>query len=227
VALDPLDSDLTTVQAVADELGGAVGVGDTRLPRLIHAASAAVLGYINADAIHYAAAFVEKVTPRLGHPRLVLNRMPIISIGSIVLADGTTLAPTDYELEDAKAGFLWRSTGWVWPGLLRGGLLYTDPDMGTERASITVTYAGGWVTPNQVASSGWSALLPRTLPFDIEEATVQAVVARYRRGGTDPEVASESMGSYSVTYRAPPVGGLLPLPASACALLDNYVRPLG
>lgn len=228
-ALDALDSDLTTADAVAAELG--IGVSDSlRLPRLIHAASDAVRGYTNRDTIHYSAAAVEKVTPPLGRPRLLLSRTPIISITSVVLADGTTLAPTDYEVEDTNLGFLWRASGWVWPGLIRGGLLYTDPDMGTERPSITVTFAGGWVTPTQAASTAWAGPA-RSLPYDLEEATIQTAVALYRRGGMDPSVASESLGDYSVAYRNPNsviglgVGGLIP--DQARAALDNYVRPLG
>jgi hypothetical protein len=87
------------------------------------------------------------------------------------------------------------------------------------------------VTPNQVASSGWSALLPRTLPFDLEQATIDTAVALYRRGGMDPNISAESMGSYSVSYRNPNsviglgLGGFIP--DLARASLDNYVRPLG
>lgn len=222
------DSDLTLPQVVADELG--VGVGDTRLPRLIRAASAAIRGYLNVEQLHYQAAFVETVTPRTGWPRLLLSLLPVASVASVVLPDGTTLPVTDYVLEDPKLGFLYRVTGWPFTGLVAPGLLQVDPMPGTPRPGVVVTYTGGWVTPAQAATTGWAGPA-RSLPEDLEEACVQTVVALHRRGGMDPNVASESLGDASITYRNPNTaiglggGGLIP--DQAMRALENYVRPLG
>lgn len=218
------DSDLTLPQVVADELG--VGVGDTRLPRLIRAASAAIRGYLNVDQLHYQAAFVESVEPRMVWPRLLLSLCPVLSVASVVLPDGTTVDASTYVLENPKLGFLWRSVGWPWTGLLQPGILQVDPMVGSAKPGIVVTYTGGWVTPAQAATAGWAGPA-RSLPEDIEEACIQTVVARWHGGPMNPDVQSESLGNYSVSYRAAPAGGLLPVPASAAALLDNYVRPLG
>ena len=221
-----LDSDLTTAQTVADELG--VGVGELRLPRLISAASEAIRRYLNRPRVHYSAAFVEVVTPHLATPRLVLGLCPVGAIASVVLADGTVVTASDYSVEDSDAGFLYRSTGWTWSGLLRAGLLYADPAVGTEKPAITVTYAGGWVTPVQAVSAGWVGPA-RSLPYDLEEACVQTVVSLYRKGGADQTIASEALGDYSVSYRTPNIGvgagGIMP--DSVLAILDSYRRPLG
>ena len=71
------------------------------------------------------------------------------SITSVVAPDGSTVPSTEYEIDDANLGFLMRITGWPYTGRLRPGLLWSDPDMGTERKSWVITYAGGWVTPAQ------------------------------------------------------------------------------
>lgn len=223
----PRATDLTTASTVALELGAESG--DSRLPRLIGVASDAVRQYINRRQVHYQAAFTEKVASRR-RPRLVLELTPVIQVASVTLEDGTMVDPSEYELEDAELGFLWRGTGWPWTGLLQGGLLQVDRMAGSERPAITVVYEGGWVTPGQVAGTSWAGPA-RSLPYDLEEAVVQTVVALYRKGGQDLTVASESLGDYAVSYRNPNalagVGQAGVIPDSAARILDGYRRDLG
>jgi hypothetical protein len=214
------EADLTLPATVAAELG--IASSDARLPRLIAAASAAIRAHLGRPQLHYSAAYVEKVAG-FGGPRLVLGLTPVGAIASIVLGDGSTVTASEYTLEDAQAGLVYRTGCWPWTGLVRPGLLYSDPAMGTEKAEITVTYAGGWVTPAQAGSNGWTGPA-QSLPADIEEAAVQTVVGLYRRGGLDPSIASEGLGDYSVSYRAedPSLGSALP--ARALQLLAPYRR---
>lgn len=216
-------SDLTLPATVATELGGDVSAGDARLPRLVAAASAAILRYLGRPQLHYSDAFVETL-PGHGRPRLVLGLTPVTSVGSVVI-DGLALSSADYELEDAEAGLLFRQAGWPWTGSYRGGLPpQTDRAAGSERACIVVTYAGGYVTPAQATGAGWAGP-SRSLPYDLEEACVQTVVGLYRRGGSDPNVASEALGDYSVSFRAPSAaGGVGIIPENALALLLPYRR---
>jgi hypothetical protein len=72
-----------------------------------------------------------------------------------------------------------------------------DPYVGSEGDLYTVTYAGGYVTPQQAADN---VLLTRSLPYDLEQACVQGVVAMYRGRGQDQRIAQESLLSYSVSY---------------------------
>lgn len=217
------DSDLTLPATVATELG--VSSGDAKLPRYVSAVSDAVRKYLNRARVHYGAGISEPVKG-FGRPRLVLNVTPILSIASITLDDGTVVDSSEYSIEDAEAGFVFRELGWPYTGQVRRGLLYADRDAGTEKASITVVYTAGWVTPAQVTGQ-----LVRTLPYDLEEAVVQACVALYRRSGEDPRIASESLGDYSVSYQSPNVmtglgtGGILP--SSVLPQLDAYVRREG
>lgn len=217
-------SDLTLPATVAAELGGDVVAGDSRLPRLIAAASGAILRHLGRPQLHYAAAYTESL-PGHGRQRLVLGLTPVLDVTSVVI-DGVTLSADDYELEDADAGLLYRLACWPWTGVYRGGLPpQLDRDAGSERAVIVVTYEGGWVTPAQATGAGWTGPV-RSLPYDLEEACVQTVVGLYRRGGLDPSIASESLGDYSVSFRAPNLaagsGGVIP--ESALALLAPYRR---
>lgn len=209
------DSDLTLPATVATELAGGVLATDPRLPRLIAVASEAIARHLDRR-LHYGAAISEKVKA-FGRPRIVLDVTPIVDITSVTLSDGTVV--TDYSRENDLAGFLYRRSGWVSTGLARGGLPpQNDLAPGTEEASITVVYGGGWVCPAQTGT--------RTLPYDIEEACIQTVAGLYRGNGKDPSVAAESLGDYSVTYRGEAsMGGMLP--ANVMATLARYARPLG
>jgi hypothetical protein len=203
-----MDSDLTTAAAAADVLG--VSAADAKLPRLIAAASEAIRRYLDRPQLHYGAAITEKLAGYAGQVRLYLGTAPVISVTSLVLPDGTALAPTDYSVEDLATGALYRREGWPFTGVDAGGVLRA------EERSIVATYAGGWVTPAQTGT--------RTLPYDLEEACLLTVSAMYRRQGLDPAVASESLGDYSVTFAAPSSSGGGLLPDAVVALLGTYRR---
>lgn len=213
-------SDLTLPATVATELG--VSAGDERLPRLVAVASAAILRHLNRRQLHYAEAYVETLAGH-GRPRLVLGLTPVLDVASVTV-DGATLEATGYEVEDAEAGLLYRDGGWPWTGALRGGLPpQNDRGAGSEKAVIAVTYEGGYVTPAQATSAGWAGPA-RSLPYDLEEAAVQTAVQLYRRGGQQGDIAAESLGDYSVSYRAVSLGGVIP--DAVLPLLARYVRPL-
>jgi hypothetical protein len=203
------DSDLTTTAILTSELGGSVDA--TALARILGSASDACRSYLGRGAIHYNAAIVEKHAGKQ-RLRLVLERPPVASIGSISI-DGSAVDSDQYEIEDADAGLIYRRDGWLFTGLLRDGIV-GDALPGSEQKLITVTYAGGWVTPNQAGT--------RSLPFDIEEACIITAVSMYRNRGSNWHVASESLGDASVSYR-PAVAAL---PDAARALLDPYRRLL-
>lgn len=211
-------SDLTLPATAAEALG--IEAADPKLPRLIAAASAAILAFIDRPQLHYGAAIVERLAGHVGQLRLRLGVTPVLSVASVVLPDGVSLAVDEYQLE--ADGSLYRAAGWPYTGLVRAGLLYDMPAAGSEAKTIVATYAGGWVTPAQATSGGWAGPA-RSLPFDLEEACLQVVSALYRRQGSDPTVASESLGDYSVSYRAPTgIAGLLP--DTVLAQLERYRR---
>lgn len=208
-------SDLTLPATAAEALG--VEPSDPRLPRLIAVASEVIRRYLDRPQLHYGAVIVERLRGYAEQVRLRLGVLPVVSVTTVVLPDGTSLAASEYTIEDPAGGVLYRSVGWPYTGLVRAGLLYDSPAVGTEAQSIVATYAGGWVTPAQVGT--------RTLPYDLEEACIQVVSALYRSMGKDPLVASESLGDYSVSYRGQmPLGGMVP--DAVLAQLDGYRRLL-
>lgn len=211
-----MDSDLTTATVVAGELG--IDPGNSRLPRIVSAASGACLKYINRRAVHYQAAQVDRL-PGLGRQRLLLSLTPVASVASVTLPDGTTLAPSEYSLEDSECGLLFRDVGWPSTRLMRPGIVQEDFDPGTERPTIVVTYAGGWVTPAQATSSGWAGPA-RSLPSDLEEACVQVAVSFYTRGGDSRDIEREGLGDYMVIYGV----GSEAISPSARSLLEPYRR---
>jgi hypothetical protein len=212
------DSDLTLAATAAEALG--VSPSDAKLPRIIGAASEAIASYIGRR-LHYAAANAERLAGYVNQVRLYLGVTPVLSVAQVVLPDGSVLteAGDDFTLEDAAT--LYRAAGWPFTGLVRAGLLYDMPAVGTEKRGIVATYAGGWVTPAQAASGGWAGPA-RSLPFELEEACLQTVAALYAKQGADQTVASESLGAYSVSYRLPSAVGNIPDVVKAT--LDRYRR---
>lgn len=215
-----MDSDLTLPATAADALG--VDPSDAKLPRLIAAASELVRAHINRPRLHYTVAFAERLAGHVEQVRLRLGLLPVISVASVVLSDGSSLGASEYTVEDADVGVLYRAAGWPFTGLVRAGLLYDAPAVGTESRNLLVTYTGGWVTPAQAATPGWSGPA-RSLPEAVEEACLLTASALYRRQGADQAVQSESLGDYAVTYRSESMPSL---PDAAVALLSPYRRLL-
>lgn len=216
------DSDLTLAATAAEALG--VSPSDPKLPRLIGAASEAMAAYIGRR-LHYGAAHVERLAGYVNQVRLYLGVTPVLTVAQVVLPDGSVLteAADDFALEDGTV--LYRAAGWPFTGLVRAGLLYDMPAVGTEKRGIVATYAGGWVTPAQAATPGWSGPV-RSLPYELEEACLQTVASLFAKQGADQTISSESLGAYSVSYRPNviPGGGLIP--DAVMPTLDRYRRLL-
>lgn len=211
--------DLTTAGTVAGDLG--VAANDAALVRLVTAASKAVARILGRGQLEYGAGIIESVKGS-GRPYLSLARRPVLSIASIALG-GAPYDASDYVLSDADAGLVLRIGG-IWPatGLLRGGIVQEELALATaDGQGLVVTYTGGWITPGQAATGGWSGPA-RSLPEDIEEATIQIVSNLYRARGADANVLAESLGDASYTYAAERKA----IPESALALLEPYRQVL-
>ena len=193
---------LTETTTVEDELGLVGGAEASRIERYINAASDMVRAHLNRAALHFETNIEESLRPT-AQPRLVLGRYPVVAVHSAVI-DGAEVE--DYSVDSLETGVLYRADGWT----------STDVD---EPRPIVITYDAGWVTPRQAEAEA----LERTLPFDIEHATVLTVSMLYRQRGVDPTVASESLGEASVSYRQ---GLVTALPLTVIALLAPYRRPL-
>ncbi len=210
------DEDLTlvaTVQAEAADLGSA---STTLLERMIAAASDAIRGYIGRP-LHRAT--VTESYAGHGDQWLSLGRLPVISVASVSW-NGSELDADSYTLDDPDAGLLYRACGWPYTGRMLRGMLQEDRAPGSEQRLLEVTYTAGWLTPQQG---------DRTLPFDLEQACIETVVSLYRRKGRAGDIAGESIGIASVTYRNPNsvigVGGGGMLPDAVLPTLNRYRSP--
>ncbi|HEY1100259.1 MAG TPA: hypothetical protein VGF99_15080 [Myxococcota bacterium] len=207
---------LTTPAAVFDELDleDDGGVLRARVERYIEEASslvASIIGNGRSVQLHHGAAIVSAVKG-MDHPTIILPVRPLVSIAEVTV-DGDVVDPDDYDIVNADAGFVDRASG-SWPSRmeLQAGVV-TAGRLGTERTNITVTYAGGWVTPLQA-----TAELPRTLPHAIEGAVQRLVTARWRGRGNDPRLASTSHQSSTYTFGGEPV------PPEVMAALAPHIR---
>lgn len=204
---------LTLLATVLDELGltsDSGGAQDLRLERYILAVSEQIASHCG-RVFQRDAAVVERVAG-FGTTRLVLARAPVNALTSISI-DGTLQDMTQVSIEDAKAGIIYRASGWAstapsLPGISQG------PAHGQEEKRIVVTYDGGYVTPFQVG-------VPtpvRTLPYDLEDACVELVLSRWRSRGVDPRIAAEGSQNASRTVFGSE------LPPHIAAVLARYAR---
>ena len=197
---------LATRAYVKGELGPTDNSTDAQIDAYIRQASDAIVGAINVDIAKATVAETFRRTRRgiicgargsSSDSKLTLARMPVLSISSVV-EDGTTLDPSEYELESADFGLLLR---------LRDGFLST-----WSASTIVVTYTAGYDLPNSAP-----ALLQRACAL---------LVAQYKSSASrDLTVRSEStdgIGSTSWFDGAVDRGGLSP---EVAGILQQFQIP--
>jgi hypothetical protein len=215
-----LSSDaLTTIAACEEALSVTAGSEDSYLARLIEFASSRIKQYCNRT-FYWEDEIAEFVNSG-GTNDLVVTRRPVTSITSVEYDDGE-VDSDDYKCVGygfADAGIIYNANGWIWAV---GGVnnIAQDPLPGSENPRYTVTYDGGWVTPQQVIDT---PALTRTLPWDLEQACIDLVVLKYTRKGVTPGIKSEKLLSWAASYEtvdsSDPFGDL---PASIKGVLGPY-----
>lgn len=193
---------LTTYETVRDELGLSGAEHQTRIERLINSVSRQMATVASRE-FHRQAGLVERYGVS-NQMRLFTHQAPIVSITSITEVDSdgvvaNTINASTYEVEDARAGSLYRVGGWgdtaPYVGAVSDARLY-----GQERRSIEITYTCGWITPFQASTAG-GAVGTRDLPEEIEEACIWSVVSLYSRGGRDLNITSRTNQEQSISFR--------------------------
>jgi hypothetical protein len=189
--------DLCLSSEVADDLGIAA---TDRVQRAVTAASQAIASFCGR--VFERDDEIEEYPESAGRPLLILKRPPIVSITSIT-EGGTTVDATTYESTgpNADAGLVLRKSG-AWASTQRlDGAAVSDQVAESHGQSdrIVATYDGGYVTPGQNALDAVS--FPTvTLPAVVREAAIQTACALLRLKGADPNVKSEAIGDWSVSY---------------------------
>jgi hypothetical protein len=213
--------DLTTATIVAGDLGIS---SDATVERVVTAASRLIASYCGRS---FERATLTEYPPGYARSLLLLSRPPIVSVTSIT-EEGNTVSAADYSvtarldgISVSEAGMVYRLGGGTWLSTVRyEGRITDSPGMsvGTSNTDgITVVYVGGYVTPGQNALDPIS--YPSiTLPEDVQEAAVVVASALYKRRGLDQNLASESLGDWSVSYRGS-------LPTAIAPEVEAFLAP--
>lgn len=143
---------LTTVSAVIAELGQSLTSDEqVTLGSIIDAITSAIENICEAPS--FAREAISETLKGYGEPTIELTRRPVLSI-SLMTLDSETV--TDFEIEDADAGRVYRRAGFGWTAQSRfslGGrsswLGYGHPVPGSEEPQIGATYVGGYILPEQ------------------------------------------------------------------------------
>lgn len=180
--------DLTTVEAIKDELGlpSTDTTNDFLFAELIERATAAILTYTGKE---FAKQTYQETLAGHGGNVLSLSRAPIVSVTSVAFRGEPVV---DFTVEDAEAGILYRDFGW-YDTATGAGALDWHPNPRGDRLDYKVIYVAGYVLPGQDG---------RTLPRDLEKGCIE-LVKWYRdtKGGGDiGRVQSKSIGDASITY---------------------------
>ncbi len=197
--------DLTTREAVKDELGITQNVSDNILDRYISSASAAAQQYCNR--IFPVETVSEVFLPyhinrliRGGVRPLQLQRWPIVTVTSVTENSVLLVENTDYIVDKTN-----------------GQLVRLDSSSPTQLQAfwyplpLTVVYSTGFATT----------------PLDIEDAIIRMVTRRFRSKGRDPNLKSQNNPgvleqSWWVASGADS-GNMSP---DITDILDNYRMPL-
>lgn len=213
---------LTTRETVKGELGIDTTDEDDTISDLIVRASSAIARETRRT---FGVETVTETMDGSGSRLLGLSRTPIVEVTEVT-EDGTAI--TDYSVEDAEAGALYRQVGWGRSGGLRmwGTEAFSSGYIlpGYQDQRYSVTYRAGYLLPSDVNPFILPAE-PQNLPGAVEQACIETVKAWYFARDTDPALSSVQSGQLRVTYRAEQTQTAPgSLPASALGLLRNYYQ---
>ena len=178
------DNALTTLATVKTELGITVTTFDTVLERIINTVSEQIENYTKRKFKQQE--HTEKYTGT-NTLKLLLNQYPVSEVDEVIYKEESY---TDYEI-DYTSGILVSERIWEQTGISKGLSTRTA----YPKADIEVTYTAGYILPKDATEES-----PRTLPYDLEDACIEAVTANYLSRGQDKSIVSERLMSASYTY---------------------------
>lgn len=202
VTVAPASTRLALLADLRAELALSDDTADPLLATMLDAASAAIASYCQRT---FAKATYTETVGGFGSTNLLLSRTPIVSVTSVTLL---TDALTDWSIEDADAGLLYRKAGWDRTTQF-GGLLEPHAMPNSESPDFTIVYVAGYDLPDQP--------LP-TLPLEIQRACLLTAKSWYLNRAQDPargvvtgvRMADGSGVTYAANTNDPSAGQALP-----------------
>jgi hypothetical protein len=192
---------LTTLATVKGLLGITDMSQDDLITRLINSASQWIENYCSRK-FAYGAQSERKagygsVYMFLDAPPLDTNQTITVSYLNLYgsVAQVFPSSPGVYwTVQDAQAAILYRPGGWLWTTTYLPGAVY-EPLIGQERKSWLIEYSGGYRLPYMSPISNVA-----DLPADLEQACIDMVITKKAMLKHPGNIASEGLGSWSVSY---------------------------
>jgi hypothetical protein len=226
------DDKLTTLENVKEALAITDSLTDQFLDRQILRASRRIQSYLGRPLLLQT---YQAVLPSYGGVNLLLPFCPVVAVDRVIDGtdtgtggDGIELAATEYRVDHA-GGFLNRDYGWRWTRQIQHGSIGDVPQVDGEYHNWLVEFSAGYIGPNGTSSTGhYNTSTGPTLPADIEDACIELVKSAYHARSRSDDIASESVGDVSVSYRGPSMGsGSRALPQTVKEYLEPYRSMVG
>lgn len=167
---------------------------DLLLESMLDAASQFIVEYTGRE---FARERVKETIPGYGDTKLNLSRGYVDTITS-VLHDSSVI--TDYIIDNAERGILYRASGWAWTAGV-GFNLTSRQIAGTEEPRFVIDYYGGyWLSSFEGAKPAAAVNLPSTL----EQVVVDIVNVWYsdKKASITPGTENIRIGDYSVKFNS-------------------------
>lgn len=208
-----VETDLTILASVKNELGISVADDDDVLERFIDQASAFIRTYTGRL---FQRETLTETLSGTGHIDLYLSRLPVVSITSVTL-NAVVVPVAEYTLDKDTIGRVIRHddgdppAAKVWPLSSRPSSgLSQHIQYGSYANNLSIVYVAGYLLPGEVG---------RTLPEDIERAAMELTKWFFERRADDPSTRFEKIGD---SAQALEINKQIPLTISM--ILDRWVQ---
>ena len=215
---------LTSVTAVVAELGQTLTLAEQAiLAGIIDGVTSAIEGFCNAPS--FAREVVQETLPAFGDLTVELTRRPVISL-TLLTVDSAVI--TDFSIQDADAGEIYRQAGFDWTAQSRFSLNGSQswpamghPVPGREEPLVGATYVGGYILPEQFLPSATLSVVAADQSFNGAAGTFPALLKSgdtlVASGFTNPA----NNGRFVVSSAPPPTTSKVVVSGAAPALIDE------
>jgi hypothetical protein len=216
---------MTTLADIKAMLGITDTASDVRLENLINRTSAMIAHYC--DRVFTRSTYTAETYHGNNRQLLILRQWPVVSVTS-VLANGSTLAATEYEVktQDQARGVIYKSNGWNQSITYASGLTL---DTWASGRDYTVTYVAGYYMPTDVtvapADPHYVVGDPASLPLELV-SLCETMVAAANLAWSYNTLGLKRISEGGLTYEwgSAAAYGVHGLPNDLEAIISRYSR---